>query len=188
MTIGTTKIPDVYSELWPNRFLKADLLKDKPRTLTIDKIMVEVMPTDDGGEKERGIIYFRETQRQLALNRTNGECLKAMFGKRVKDWVGKQITLVPEIAKFGKDNVDAIRIKGSPSLEHSVDVEIRMPKRKPQKRTLVPTGKNQSTQQQNPGSVPPPPVNEPDPDKNVDESPLTAEEIASIMSEEKVSQ
>ncbi len=142
MTIGTVKIPDTYSELYPDRFLKADLLKDKPRTLTIDKVIVEVMPDDkSGGEKERGIVSFKETKRQLALNRTNGECIKAMFGKKVSSWIGKPITLVPEVAKFGKDDVDAIRISGSPLLKDSIELEIKMPKRKPVKRRLVNTGK-----------------------------------------------
>lgn len=142
MTIGTVKIPDVFSEMYPGRFLKADLLKDKAVTLKIQKIFVEVMPDDKtGGEKERGIVAFAETPMQLALNRTNGECLKAMFGKKVQAWVGKRVTFVPEIDKFGKDDVDAIRIKGSPDINNPIEIEIKMPKRKPKKRTLVPTGK-----------------------------------------------
>lgn len=154
--IGKVKIPDTFSELYPGRFLKADLLKDRAVTLTIQKVFVEVMPDDKtGGEKDRGIICFKETPMQLALNRTNGECLKAMFGKKVPNWVGKRVTFVPETAKFGKDDVDAIRIKGSPSLTHSVDVEIKMPKRKPVKRTLVPTGKADQ------GTAPQPPPQDP---------------------------
>lgn len=147
MTVGTVKQPDTYSELYPGRFLKADLLKDKPVTLTIDKVFVETMPDDKtGGEKDRGILQFKQTTMHLALNRTNGECLKAMFGKRVKDWVGKRVTFVPEVDKFGKDDVDAIRIKGSPDISHSIEIEIKMPKRKPKKRTLVPTTTGKSAQ------------------------------------------
>ena len=183
MTIGSVKVPDVYSELYPNRFLKADLLKDKPRTLTIEKVNVEVMPTDEGGEKERGIIYFKETKKQLALNRTNGECLKAMFGKKVKDWIGKPITLVPEQAKFGKEDVDAIRISGSPAIDRRIDIEIKMPKRKPQKRTLVPTGKGVVV----PTDLDTVAANQPDSVQESEEKPstdLTPEEIATIMAEE----
>ncbi len=144
--IGTVKIPDTYSELYPGRFLKADLLRDKPRTLTISKVHVEVMPDDKtGGEKDRGIISFKETTRQLALNRTNGECLKAMFGKKVKEWSGKRVTLVPEQAKFGAEDVDAIRISGSPDFNRTVTIEIKMPKRKPVKRTLRNTSGGSST-------------------------------------------
>ncbi len=157
MTVGNVKIPDHWDELYAGRFLKAGLLKDKPVTLTINKVHVETMPDEkSNGEKDRGIISFKETPMQMALNRTNGECLKAMFGKKVQSWVGRKVTLVPEVAKFGKDDVDAIRIKGSPELTQNIEIEIKMPKRKPQKRTLVPTGKRDQ------GSAPQPePKSEP---------------------------
>ena len=34
-------LPDTYSELWPGRFLKADMLKGKRVTLTIKNIDIE---------------------------------------------------------------------------------------------------------------------------------------------------
>ncbi len=145
MTIGQVKEADCFDRLYPGRFLKAGLLMDKAVTLTIDKVFIETMPDEkNGGERDRGIVAFKETPMQLALNRTNGECLKAMFGKKPKQWTGKKVTFVPEMAKFGKDDVDAIRIKGSPDITQSITIEIKMPKRKPQVRTLVPTGKTQN--------------------------------------------
>ena len=177
MTVGTVKIPDVWDELYPSRFLKAGLLKDKAVTLTISKVHVESMANDKtGGESDRGIISFNQTPMQLALNRTNGECLKAMFGKKVQSWVGKRVTFVPEVDKFGKDDVDAIRIKGSPDITSSIEIEIRMPKRKPKKRTLVPTGKRDI------GTAPQPdPTPQPEPTVTADGEvidPTLAQELA----------
>lgn len=175
MALGTIKNPTVFDELYEGRFLKAGLLKNKPRTLTISRVFVETLADDASktGEKNRGIICFKETERQLCINRTNGESIRSMFGPSVQEWVGKQITLVPEMAKFGREDVEAVRVSGSPSLTHSIDIEIRMPKRKPMKRTLVPTGKQQQTQSQ------------PDPDPVVNNDPvISPDEAAQIQAEE----
>lgn len=160
MTLGIIKNPTVFEELYEGRFLKAGLLKSKPRTLTISRVFVETLADDASktGEKNRGIICFKETERQLCINRTNGESLKAMFGNKVQEWVGKQITLIPEMTKFGREDVEAVRISGSPNLSHSIEVEIKMPKRKPMKRQLVPTGKQTSPDPSSPVDTPVDPV------------------------------
>lgn len=141
MTIGDKKSAQNFDQLYPGRFLKSGLLLDKKVTLTISDVFLETLPDDKIGEKDRGIICFKETPMQLALNRTNGECLKAMFTKKVQSWKGKRVTLAPEMTKFGREDVEAIRIYGSPDISNQIDLEIRMPKRKPQKRSLYPTGK-----------------------------------------------
>ncbi len=46
------------------------------------------------------------------LNRTNGECLKAMFGRDTGEWIGKRVTLYP--AEYQGET--AIRVKGSPDM------------------------------------------------------------------------
>jgi hypothetical protein len=134
----TTKPVD-YDELFPGRFLKAGLFKGKPATLTIVGVELEELPQDNGGTRTRGILSFKQTPKQLVLNRTNGECIKAMFGKRIQDWIGKHVTFAPEQAKFGRETVDAVRVVGSPDLERDIEAEIRLPRRKPQSRRLVVT-------------------------------------------------
>ncbi len=180
MTIGNVKIPTSWDEMYVGRFLKAGLLKDKQVTLTIDRVFVETMPNEkDGSEKDRGIMCFKETPLQLALNRTNGECLKALFGKKVQTWVGKRVTIAPEMTKFGKDDVEAIRVVGSPNLTHSIDIEIKMPKRKPQKRTLVPTGKGNQNQNQQSAPVPPSdPASDPQNVKQEDTNTTATEQVS----------
>ena len=95
---------------------------------------------------------------QLALNSTNGQSLKAMFGRKPLDWIGKRVTFVPEKDRFGKEVVDAIRIQGSPDIKEPIDVEIRMPRKKPKTRRLLPTVKNgaaaQATEPE-PDQIPP---------------------------------
>lgn len=176
MALGTIKNPTVFDELYEGRFLKAGLLKNKPRTLTISKVFVETLADDASktGEKNRGIICFKETERQLCINRTNGESIRAMFGASVQGWVGKQVTLVPEMAKFGREDVEAIRVSGSPDIDHPINIEIKMPKRKPQVRRLVPTGKQQQNQSQ------------PDPAPVVNDNPgISTDEAKEIQAQEK---
>ena len=136
--------PGSWDEMYPNRFLKAGLLKGKPATLTIADVTIELLPSDKGPDQDRGILSFEKTNKQLALNKTNGLCLRKMFGNKPLEWIGKRVTFVPELDKFGSETVDAIRIQGSPDIAKAIEIEIRMPRKKPKKRRLVVTGKAQA--------------------------------------------
>ena len=81
-----------YDELYPGRFLKAGELLGKKPSLTITDIFHEELQ-DQIGTKTKAIIKFRETQKMLVACKTNGLCIKAMFGKTLADWIGKRITL-----------------------------------------------------------------------------------------------
>ena len=131
--------PMLFDQLFPGRFIKSADLVGKDRTLTISDVEVERLPTDTGGEKVRGILTFKETDRQLVLNRTNGEALKAMFGKSVRDWIGKRVTLYPTTAKFGGADVDAVRVRGSPDIAADVTFALKLPKKKARDVTLTKT-------------------------------------------------
>lgn len=135
-----------YDELFPGRFLKSGLFQGKDVTLTIKGVRTEKLPGDQGGEKTKGIIAFKETPLELVLNRTNGECFKALFGSKDVDvsWVGKRVTLFP--APFhdnmsGEDTT-AIRVRGSPDLAADLKIEIKLPRKKPFGWVLKKTGKS----------------------------------------------
>jgi len=137
--------PVDYDELFPGRFLKAGLFKGRPVTLTITDVEREKLPQDNGTVRDRGVISFKESKGlQLVLNSTNGQCLKAMFGRNLNDWIGKRVTFAPEKDRFGREVVDAIRVVGSPDITDTIAVDIRMPRKKPKTRRLKPTGKSNS--------------------------------------------
>jgi hypothetical protein len=144
------KKPVDYDELFPGRFLKAGLFNGRQVTLTIKDVDAEPLPQDNGRDRTRGVLSFRETDKQLVLNSTNGQCIRAMFGRRVPDWIGKRITFAPEKDKFGRETVDAIRIAGSPDLKSPIDAEIRLPRKKPKTRRLEVTGRQQRAEPQPP--------------------------------------
>lgn len=150
------KKPLDFSELFPGRFIKAGLFTEPRPTYTIADVDLEDLPQDDGTNKARGIVSLAESKMQLCLNRTNAECLKSMFGNKVKDWIGKRVTFCVEKDRNPADpktKVDAIRVFGSPDIETDMSATIKLPKRKPYERPLKKTevtGTRQQRQQSEP--------------------------------------
>lgn len=110
-----------YDQLFPGRFLKSGEFKGREATLTIADIDLEELE-DRKGKRLKCILTFKETKKQLVLNRTNGETLKGMFGRKANAWVGKRITFYPAtVEAFGAPTL-AIRVRGSPDI--AADMEI----------------------------------------------------------------
>lgn len=131
-----------YDQLFPGRFLKSGQFQGREVTLTIKGVRIEALPQDKGGEKPKGIIAFVEKPQELVLNRTNGECIKAMFGRDVDKWTGKKITLFPApfTDSFTGEQTTAIRVRGSPDIAASKSIEVRLPRKKPIAMTMIKTG------------------------------------------------
>ncbi len=131
------KKPVDYDELYPNRFAKAGELQGKKVTLTIAGVDLYELEGEKG-KKSKGVISFKETPKLLALNRINGICLKAMFGRLVQQWVGKRIAIFPDVVKEAgaMRGEPCIRIWGSPDIAHDLDVVVQLPKRKPYSLTM----------------------------------------------------
>lgn len=126
------KKPVDWDELYPGRFIKAGEFNGKKPTLTIKDVELDELEDTEGKKKVKGVISFNETARQLPLNKTNGLCLKAMFGRKIPDWIGKRITLFAD--KWNGD--EATRIWGSPELPEDLVVEVRLPRKKPINMTM----------------------------------------------------
>jgi hypothetical protein len=123
--------PVDWDELYPGRFMKAGEFKGKKPTLTISRVKIEEL-IGDKGPQIRGVIFFQETEKQWALNKTNGICLKAMFGRKVQEWIGHRVTLFA-----GMWNAEeCIRVWGSPELKTDTDVSIQLPRKRPFNMTL----------------------------------------------------
>jgi len=124
------KLPDNYSDLYPNRFLHADQLKGRKVTVTIKAIEIEVLEGEKG-KQSKVIMHFVESPKQYVVPKTNGFCMKRMFGNNPNDWAGKLITIFPTTTKFGRDTVDCIRIWGSPHLESDMSITVPAGRKKP---------------------------------------------------------
>lgn len=124
--------PVNFDQLYPGRFLKAGEFNGKKVTLTIRDADLEDLVGEDGKPKAKAIIAFRETEKQLVACKTNGICLKAMFGAQIAEWIGKRVTLFPDTW----NGEPCIRIWGSPDIEADLDVMVTLPRRRPFKKTL----------------------------------------------------
>ena len=123
--------PVDFDQLYPGRFLKAGELLGKKVTLTMTSIDIEELE-GEGGKKIKATVTFKETEKQLVCCKTNGICIKAMFGKTLAAWVGKRITIFPDTW----NDEPCIRIWGSPDIAQEMDVEIALPRRRPFKKTM----------------------------------------------------
>lgn len=132
-------------------YITAAEIVGKTPTLTINKVTlekVESLKKDDGDGagkmKDRIIVYFAEGKsgRGWLLNRTNAECLRALFDSReTNDWLGKRVTLHALQVRVGPKMEPGIRVKGSPDIKEPITFDLRLPRKRPVPMTLVPTGK-----------------------------------------------
>lgn len=150
-----------YDQLFPGRFLKAGEFKGREVTLTVANVDLEEME-DRKGLKTKCIVTFRETKKQLVLNKTNGECLKGMFGRKVSVWVGKRVTFAPAtVEAFGAPTL-AIRVRGSPDIERDMEITCKVGRqgdvRVTMRRTMQKQGKANGKAATQPEPTPPPPM------------------------------
>lgn len=164
-----------FDEMFPGRFLKAGQFKGKRVTLKIANVYAEKLPDQDSKKRFRGIIAFEKTDQELVLNRTNGECIKAMFGREVASWIGKRVTLFP--APYDGDI--AIRVFGSPDIANDINFILALPRKKPFNVLLTRTGVTPAKQPAAPIAAPALPV-----DPETGEVPFSDEEQAEILAKE----
>jgi hypothetical protein len=126
------KKPTVFDQLYAGRFLKAGELLGKKVTLTISDVDLEELQGDDGAKKAKAIISFSESEKKLVSCKTNGICIRDMFGKDLSAWVGKRITIFEDVW----NGEPCIRVWGSPDIAEDIEVTITLPRRRPFKKTL----------------------------------------------------
>lgn len=133
--VKTFAAPVDWDDLYPGRFIKAGELQGKKLTLKIAKIQIDEL-VGEKGPKIKGIITFERDDphaaKEMALNKTNGTCLREMFGRKVQDWKGKRVTLFATVIESGAfKGKDAIRIHGSPDIAADMEITITMPRKRP---------------------------------------------------------
>ena len=122
----------------------AELVGQEP-TLTVEKVTLErVDPLDEGKPaKDRLVVYFAEGKsgRGWLVNRTNAEAMREMWGRDTAGWLGKRVTLHVMNVRVGPKVEPGIRVKGSPDLDKPLEFDLKLPRKKPIRTKLVPTGK-----------------------------------------------
>jgi len=140
-----------YRKMFKGDYIAAVEFEGREPTFTIKAVAIvrlaSLGPVEGesakGGAKERdrGVISFAETDRGWVLNRTNAECLVAMWGAETDAWIGKRVTLHALPVKVGGKDDLGIRIKGSPDLTAPVHAVVKLPRKRPVTMVLQPTGR-----------------------------------------------
>lgn len=102
-----------YRALYGKDYIGAWDLTRGDVTATIERVAAaELRPTEDGKAPDRRpVIYFRGSKKGFVLNATNGATIASMYGPKVKDWIGKRITIYATTTRaFGKTH-DCIRVR-----------------------------------------------------------------------------
>lgn len=146
----------LWQAMFKGSYLAAVEFGNRQFTAEIESVKLVKLEAEDGSQKDKGVVYFKGHDRGWVLCKTNAMCVAAMFGDDTSAWVGKSVTLYSTMVQVGREKKPGIRVKGSPDLSAPVQCEVRLPRKKPFKVPLVPTGK-----------APPPPKpveDEPPPD------------------------
>lgn len=102
-------MPD-YRSMFDRKYVGAWDLGGKDVTVKIVQVKAENLQNRSGSNK-KPVVYFAGTDKGLALNKTNAKIIADMYGKNTDEWVGKLITIYPTQTQFGRDEVDAIRVR-----------------------------------------------------------------------------
>lgn len=150
-----------YDQLFPGRFLKSGEFKGKDITLTISDVRLEELENKRKGKHMAPVLSFKETKKQLVLNKTNGECVKGLFGRKVAEWVNKRVTFYPvDVNAFGTKKL-AIRVRGSPDLQSDRQIVCQIGTDSVTVTMKKTAAKANGRQQAAPPPPPPPPAEEP---------------------------
>ena len=107
-----------YSDYFPSKFINADTLEGRDRTLTMKQI--ERFEFDDGPKPK---VEFEETESELILNRTNFKTIADLYGGDTDTWAGKRITLFPTEVDFRGTQTMAVRVRMSPPVSSRITDE-----------------------------------------------------------------
>jgi len=103
-----SNVDEIYGGIFLNVMtLKVEKLINKPLTIT------EAVVEDIGGtthSKPKIVLSLEETEKRLALNKTNAQIIKEAYGNETDEWIGKKIWLQLTKRQFQGNIVDAIEV------------------------------------------------------------------------------
>lgn len=139
-----------FEELYPGRFLKGVTLM-QPKTIRIVEVVGDVeLEGDDGLIKSKAVLRYKDNDKhkdkpgEIVWVRTNAQLAAVALNEPDHTkWGGRLLTIHHDkTVQFGKEKKGGIRVLGAPDMKASVEVAIKMPRRKhPIIYQLHPTGK-----------------------------------------------
>jgi len=103
-------VPNINDVLGSSKYLKAGDLKGRAVKATIDAVKMEEL--GQGADAEvKPVVYFRNAEKALVLNVTNGRMIASYYGDETDAWAGAVIELYPDKVPFQGRIVDALRVR-----------------------------------------------------------------------------
>jgi len=96
----------------PNYLGSWSIPEGKDLILTITKFGTENITSAQNPKGEIcPVCYFKESDKPLVLNTTNGRVIAKIYGNYTEDWINKKIQLYSKEVKAFGDLVEAIRVR-----------------------------------------------------------------------------
>jgi hypothetical protein len=96
-------------QLFPSKFFRCVDLNGKPR-----RVAISAIKRDDVGGEQKVVISFVDETKMLICNKTNANTISKALGNETKNWIGRDIVLIPTEVDFRGEMVDAIRVRPAP--------------------------------------------------------------------------
>ena len=103
-----------------SKFLRAeDLTQDKVLRI---KSVTEELVGQGADQQKKLVVWFTNSPKGLALNRTNNRTIRGAYGDDVAGWIGKLIVVFPTQADFRGRLVGALRVRIPPPKQAKTSV------------------------------------------------------------------
>ena len=96
------------SQAFPSKYLRAADLEDKPHRVVMSAVRMEDIAS---GEDHKPVLYFKNHQKGVVLNKTNSRTISQAYGDDTDNWAGKSIIIFSAMVDFRGDQVEAIRVR-----------------------------------------------------------------------------
>ena len=98
-------------EALPSKYIKTEELNGRTVDLVIDRVVGEMIKSNEGPDEHKAVVYFVGKDRGMILNATNWDTLESVYGGESDDWAGKEMQLFPTTTRFGSKTVPCMRIQ-----------------------------------------------------------------------------
>ena len=110
-------------DFYPSKFLKPAELDGEDITVTINEVGQDSFRDDDGTQRAKPILYFKERVKPLILNKTNFTRIAEVAGNDTDDWHGTRLVLYADKVNMRGKSVDTIRVRPAPKAKAPVAPE-----------------------------------------------------------------
>jgi hypothetical protein len=91
-------------ESFPSTYLKAADI-DHETNVTKSRVQIEQV-----GDDEMPVLYLREYDKGIVLNKTNSTNIASLYGPETKNWIGKKMLLATAMVDYQGKSMKALRL------------------------------------------------------------------------------